>query len=204
VQQPLGRELRKATDAFAGVLREFELQQEDESVRLVDSDGSVYQGLCVDRKNSTTRDWAKSQPDGPVTLQTRPSPRAERTLPQETFPTLGDGRGVMDSFDESGFRNVSFRVIGTNQTLGQRVVVEGTLLMATGDGPALPAAVPAASSPPRPVSADPLAFGNRRVDALNASGSVSRANGLSVPRVAGRLRIGTTNEYQLDAVRVGK
>jgi hypothetical protein len=82
------------------VLASFEMQQDGMQLRAIDSDGSIYQGQIGESSNVTSGKGVET--DMP---SLRPSDATTRSI-------------------QTGVR---FRIIGTNQTLGQLVIVEGVV-----------------------------------------------------------------------------
>jgi len=94
------------------VLAHFQVQQNGNAIRVVDADGSVYDGSL--------------QPEGAV-AQNAPAPAQVEKAKEIT------------SRDESqAAQNVSFRVSGTNKTLKQNVVFTGNLLAISDEKKYLP------------------------------------------------------------------
>jgi hypothetical protein len=97
----------------APVLANFRLQQNGNTIRIVDEDGSVYDGSLL--------------PDT-VVVQTAPVPAATPLSPTAA-PAPAERAKAVITLDESQVaQNYSFRVSGMNQTLKQNVVFTGNLL----------------------------------------------------------------------------
>jgi hypothetical protein len=97
---PTGNSSGLSNGAFAGVLASFEMQQDGMQLRAIDSDGSIYQGQIGESSNVTSGKGVET--DMP---SLRPSDATTRSI-------------------QTGVR---FRIIGTNQTLGQLVIFEGVV-----------------------------------------------------------------------------
>lgn len=97
----------------AVVLANFQVQQNGNAIRVVDADGSVYDGSLL--------------PESAV-AQNGPAPAAAPT-PPITAPEQFERVKMIANRDESQTaQNYFFRVTGTNQTLKQNVVFAGNLL----------------------------------------------------------------------------
>ncbi len=95
------------------VLVNFQVQQNGNAVRVVDADGSVYDGSLL--------------PESAV-AQNEPAPAAT-TAPPAAAPAQVERAKSIASRDESQTaQNYFFRVTGTNQTLKQNVVFAGNLV----------------------------------------------------------------------------
>jgi hypothetical protein len=95
------------------VLVNFQVQQNGNAIRVVDADGSVYDGSLL--------------PESAI-AQIEPAPAATPASPV-TAPEQVERAKTIASRDESQTaQNYFFRVTGTNQTLKQNVVFAGNLL----------------------------------------------------------------------------
>ena len=99
------------------VLAIFQVQQNGNAIRVVDQDGSVYDGLL--------------QPE--IAVAQRTSASAETLAPPSAMPTQAGQDKTIAGRDKSKIepqaaQNYFFRVSGMNQTLKQNVVFAGTLL----------------------------------------------------------------------------
>jgi hypothetical protein len=91
----------------APVLANFQVQQNGNAIRVVDADGSVYDGSLLPES---------------AEVQNMPAPTVQQV---ERAQTVGSQN------DSSVAQNYSFRVAGLNQTLKQNVVFTGNLLTAS-------------------------------------------------------------------------
>jgi len=111
-QQNSFKNLIAATKA-APVLMNFQVQQNGNAIRVVDGDGSVYDGSLL---------------PGSEVAQTTPAPAA----PAEVIPAAArqneKAKTITSREDSQAAQNASFRVSGMNQTLKQHVVFTGNLL----------------------------------------------------------------------------
>ena len=99
------------------VLRSFEVAQNGQQIRVVDADGSVYDGAMEQART----------PEGPKTqLATRSaaSDLKKEATPEESGSLTADG-------ETAKAQNTFFRVSGTNRTLNQLVVFQGNFLANT-------------------------------------------------------------------------
>jgi hypothetical protein len=188
-------------------LANFELEQTGERLRLIDADdGSVYEGTVtaasgasMDSLATTTRFSAsKTQklsaqtPSGAAAAEaskadgkTTSSLRAE---PARTTPAPAAAAAW------------SFRVSGTNRSLQQPVQLDGLLIAPSNSPPNRPEqTVRMKSSAARFYRATPSAD---RWATTNMSASPP-AGVSAIQRIQGTLRIGTTNQTQLEAYRLG-
>ena len=95
------------------VLVNFQVQQNGSAIRVVDADGSVYDGSLL---------------PGSAIAQNEPAPAAT-PAPPVTAPLQVEQAKTIASRDESQTaQNYFFRVTGTNRTLQQNVVFAGNLL----------------------------------------------------------------------------
>jgi hypothetical protein len=98
-----------ALDGSAPVLASFQVEQNGNEMRVVDSDGSVYIGSVQVAPGNPS-------PDAASAFQNKPSPGSTAArLPQQAF------------------QNRFFRVAGTNRNLHQNVVFSGNLIPLTND-----------------------------------------------------------------------
>jgi hypothetical protein len=99
----------------AAVLANFQVQQNGSAIRVVDADGSVYDGAL--------------QPESEAVQS---APASATTTPAST-PAESDGQKAVTTRDKPQLaQNYFFRVAGTNLTLKQNVVFAGNLLANSG------------------------------------------------------------------------
>lgn len=200
------------------VLATFAVEQEGSKVRMIDADGSVYDGHIVAAKRE--KDAAAGLALGTTTLQ-----RSEN-LP--TANALGAIGPATNSLSGQPGAQVEFEVTGTNETLRQPVVFTGTLYYTFSDttsatsnpaggaspptatglagnapaaaqGPAQPVTRPAGVAPLRyMISRDPVMDTRLQSVVSNSAGRAMQPQVLR--RVLGRGQYGGTNEVQVDAV----
>ena len=108
----------KAPPAHA-VLASFQLEQTGSQLRIVDGDGSVYSGYVQPADAARRARSAKAA--APAVAGAARAP--VRALKQTTASSLDSDRLASQSY--------SFRVVGTNRSLNQKVVFTGDLLTAT-------------------------------------------------------------------------
>lgn len=110
--QNLFRNLSKANKAVL-VLANFQVQQNGNAVRILDADGSVYDGSLLPESAVVQSGPASTTtPAPPVTVPTQVE-QPKTSVDQEKLQTA---------------QNYFFRVTGTNRTLKQNVVFAGNLL----------------------------------------------------------------------------
>jgi hypothetical protein len=98
----------------AAVLANFQVQQNGNAIRVVDADGSVYDGAL--------------QPENEV-AQKEPVSAGTEAPPPTSMPTeVGRQKAVATRDEPQAAQNYFFRVAGTNLTLKQNVVFNGNLL----------------------------------------------------------------------------
>ncbi|MBN2507153.1 MAG: hypothetical protein JXQ71_10695 [Verrucomicrobia bacterium] len=199
----------------SGLLASFEFEQSDQRVRILDSDGSVYEGSWV-KGGSLPGRAPKLAPTGPA------APAGMRDGMPYAFGAGAGGSGPIPS---------SFRVAGTNRSLNQWLVISGNLGTSLAGGGAgvgyeetrpgqgmlrspAPSADPVLTSSPAPVvTAAPLllkSFGEasvrRSYGAAAGAGVSSRlqaeAQALFPSRFRATVLVGGTNAVQIEALRV--
>ena len=98
------------------VLASFQLEQSASGLQVIDSDGSVYSGYLQPAESATGSTSAPTRAQAGARMlkqaQTQGAPTA--TAPADATP--------------QAWSNYFFRVVGTNQTLNQRVVFTGNLV----------------------------------------------------------------------------
>jgi len=206
--QPVSRQnLSKATTAYDNtVLANFVIEQDGEQLRVVDADGSVYDGKVLLAEPAA----AESKPQLKVAAESRRDAAKPLQAPagkDQRAPLLEDGPVAAAAWN--------FRVSGTNRTLQQPVIVDGILFETDAPGLAdvkatadslrfyrsAPGQAPAqqkgyggvASSPQTPAQ-------NSAANSLNQSYNGQPMNLLNTRRIQGSVRIGATNQLPLDAV----
>jgi len=207
---PAGRAKRRADPE---ILANFELQQSGERLRVVDADGSIYDGEVF------AGDPAAAEKSRAAVNQQSSQATRQLAEPRPTDAGALAGQGVGGGGESSAW---NFRVSGTNRTLRQPVVLQGVLLggeeVGQSAGGALnqvPGAAPRSGPTPRPMrpaAQAPAQNGvaaqsnlGRQATSLNQSGQPGQsANSLNVRRIQGQLRIGAANETTLDAIRAEK
>ena len=166
----------RAAAAFP-VLASFRLEQAGPELRIVDADGSVYTGYAQMADNARRPSPAKTD-----ATQAAPALRApEGTLAKKAAFDLDAG--------DLGTRAGSFRVVGTNRTLGKRIVFTGTLLAVTNSTVSLP-----------------LATNSTFLGGLGGSPSASARQPpgpLLNSRISGQLMIGSGKPVEINAVPTG-
>jgi hypothetical protein len=119
------------TTPFQAILSSFEVEQTGAALRVIDADGSVYEGNFVaagatpESKggiNSGIREQSKSGSGDQKTVK-KESVSQNRALKENTVL-------LRKSADEStNWQNVAFRAVGTNRSLNKMVVFNGNFLL---------------------------------------------------------------------------
>src|SRR5207247_4970239 len=112
--------LKKAVDAKNTILGRFDLEQTGDRLRVVDGDGSVYDGQMIDGA-AGGKDQGVAAATG-VTRSDALSGKSAAVSPRG----LKGVRGVTGTAVGAALR--SFRVTGTNRTFRLPVVFEGVVL----------------------------------------------------------------------------
>jgi hypothetical protein len=194
-QVPQSTARQQPNGAATTVLATFEIEQAGQRLRVVDADGSVYDGELLG--NVVAGAGAR-----PVTVL-RETVEKNQKLGDTVAPAAETAAAPAPW---------NFRVSGTNRTLQQPVVLEGVLLstaqesdMAVRKDAQQPAPVTSAGNAPQSRSRAMAA--PAQYPALNQNQAVpttSLATSLlPAQRIQGKVRIGTS-EQSLDAVRVQK
>jgi hypothetical protein len=206
-QQQQPTPIRGRGGESASVLARFELEQRGNQVRVIDADGSVYDGYLYTPAGGAAAGLAGRALEN----------EAQRSLAPEKPPP---GRGQLAQGKDQvpvpvGGPAWNFRVLGTNRTLQEPVELDGLLVPETSAagaaGPALNAprnlSAPAAQ-PGAPRSVGPAAApsaGAARSDRAQSLAPEARlvplTNLSSIQRIQGTLRVGTTNRLSVDAFR---
>lgn len=160
------------------VLDSFALEQQGTRLRLIDADGSIYEGLVHDSPTVATRSAFSTR-----TVTNRLQESARRTV---NGPPPGPSRASSQ---------ISFEVSGTNRTLREPVRVAGTLFFE-----AITNAPPQSANEPARLSPSASRVQQTTFPGTQALGAGTLVNATSqVLRVQGRARLGATNELEIDA-----
>jgi hypothetical protein len=150
----------------SGVLRNFQIQQAGNEVRVVDADGSIYNGVLT------------AQPDASASVD---------SVAEQQRRTADTYRGDVRRQGVDNRATLTFKATGTNRTLNQLVVLDGVVAE---DGP----------------SADAQPAPSRRSDAASTRSRAFQTNVVAptkqMLRFRGQVRVGTSNEVTIDALRV--
>jgi hypothetical protein len=106
------------TAAFNGgnVLNNFELQRDGNRIRIIDTDGSIYDGRLAITEPATV---ALSQPSQPARPQQQPAPAPARPSPSNQYS---------QSASPDGSQTFFIQALGTNRTLNQAVTIDALLV----------------------------------------------------------------------------
>jgi len=179
----------------ASVLLNFEIEQDGDRVRVIDSDGSVYAGRFV---TGTELGQARFAEIGEELNRAKSAGVGQRRQSNATdtarryFTTAGSGVALT---------NRAFRVNGTNRTFGQLVTIEA--LLAGGPERPLAGGARGASSTTRtapPSVRPPAEPPAKNPGAAPLTATVAAPEMLESQRLVGRLRIGASEEVKLIAV----
>jgi hypothetical protein len=192
------------------ILTEFEFEQTGNRIRIVDADGSVYEGQLV--ANDGAR---KTGQFGEVGVEAQSETKLKDAQTQRAKSPAPSQPLVEESLSEPG---LSFHVSGTSRRLNRTVVIDGRLTplaaygvdanspVVTGRGPAAPA--PTVSSapviqPPPPASVPAKSSAVVTQSGLAAQASAQPATAAS-PKITGKLRIGGASEVEFNAIGVAR
>jgi hypothetical protein len=215
---PAGKAIQPA---LAPVLATFAMEQSGDQLRLVDADGSTYDGVIQLAAPASTMNYLAANLAGQPALAEADKSDASQLNRRSLAVALGQSAASTNNSN----RSWNFRVTGTNRTLRQPVIVDGVL-----EGSLLPNAT-AASKPADPasqgavqlqdatsqftrdatkaekeqLSKDASGFRQNTQGGLPASVTQGNAysqsvNVLNTRRIQGQVRIGATNRMLLDAV----
>ena len=161
------------------VLRSFQVEQAGQQIRVVDADGSVYDGAIERPENE---EFAKRV----AAAQT-----AQEDLKKKVEPEARRGESVSETAygETAGPQNVFFHVAGTNRTLNQLVVFQGNFLANTNQTSAIlqGARLATDKSALVPQQSPPLQIRSQLPNAL----------------IQGQATIGDRNRVQINASPVG-
>ena len=155
------------------VLVNFQVQQNGNAVRVVDGDGSVYDGSLL--------------PESAI-AQNEPAPAAAPAPPGAVPEQVARAKSVASQDESQTAQNYFFRVTGTNQTLKQNVVFAGNLVAMANTATNLPQSVDSIGG---------LGGGGSQLQLV-----LTNQNQLpwSNSRIAGTAVIAETNNIEINAV----
>lgn len=162
-----------------GVLASFQLEQNGRQLRIVDADGSVYEGEIG---------LAAASVQGAKEAEEQSILAFKKSTPTQNSINLGQANPVAGVV--GGDQDSPFRVTGTNRTLNQLVIFTGNLGMASN-------LAPAANSTEQQRGAVQLFR-----QAAPASQAVSNSTQQNLPRVQGQATIGG-DRIEINAVPAG-
>ena len=182
-------EAQKTLNPSAALLVDFEMQRTGSEVRVVDGDGSVYSGQVLNEPvQSGNR--AGGSPPKPV-----PAKEAETSDKLSRGVTV-NGRSAVE---------LRFLVTGTNQTLHQQVVFEGSLvndLPMAEDRPAIASAEKAKLAEARQeANVFPGRAGSATTVEMLKLTSSQVTNSFSNRRIIGTARLNRTNTILIQAIQ---
>jgi len=185
-------------------LASFDLEQNGDRVRIYDADGSVYDGLITASTDSTVRLRAPVPEPVKGDREARDLEDAQKLKKQTEL--LGEAESTPQT---------NFRASGTNRSLNQLVVIQGSLVgkpsMQT--APALPALranendayerlapAPAAAPAEKPASLARSKTTAQSSSTFRSTISQGPASASPITRVLGRAKVGTNNDFEINAV----
>ena len=161
------------------VLRSFQVEQAGQQIRVVDADGSVYDGAIAGPENEEIAKRVVAAQTAQADLKKKVEPEARRV---ESVSETAYG-------ETAGPQNVFFHVAGTNRTLNQLVVFQGNFLANTNQTSAILQGARLATDKPAlvPQQSPPLQIRSQLPSAL----------------IQGQATIGDRNRVQINASPVG-
>jgi len=165
----------KNTVAFnqaVAVLANFQVQQNGNAIRVVDADGSVYDG-SLQPENAVAQN---------VPVQTAMPAPSGGTVARNEQPKTGTARDELQTT-----QNYFFRVTGMNQTLKQKVVFTGKLQAAANGTTGLPQLTPGSADLVGGMVGSPQSMIENQLPWSNS-------------RIAGTASIAETNNIEINAV----
>jgi hypothetical protein len=201
------------------VLLSFQLAQTGDRIEIVDADGSIYKGQVQgdDMRGARARD-----------REMRPAELKDRALEKESRRVKAVPEQQPGSPEEQKVQTLTFRVSGTNRTLQQLVVFDGQLSPSPLDSAALtnalatliraqaqaaptpgqpqtalpPQTAPAVPAPPRGPEVRSAPSRAAPAGATAPGQAIGAQQAVQATRVQGRARVGSTNEVQVNAIRL--
>lgn len=174
-----------ATPNALAVLHSFQVEQTGEQLRIIDADGSTYQGRLVESAGAAVVEASETA---------KLTQKRENRAPESRSPTPRARAGPAATANPSG-ATYHFIAEGTNRSLQQRVVFQGEYQLGTTLAPAAPTAPP------------PLNFDSNRgrQDTRSPGGTTGEgaSGGLAAPvpaRLQGRAVVGGTTTIEINAV----
>jgi hypothetical protein len=178
----------KSLPRFAGpakaILSAFEIQQNGAALRIIDSDGSVYQGKFVAAGATPV---SKGVINNGTSEQSKSVGADQKTVKKESLspkPALQQNTVLLRTTagKSTNWQNVAFRAAGTNQSLNKTVIINGSFLL-------------------DPVAASNWNFGvqNQSPATLDSLRRDRNSFNLLQAPISGNVLIGGSNPVQFDA-----
>jgi hypothetical protein len=158
------------------VLVNFQVQQNGNAVRVVDADGSVYDGSLLPKS---------------AIAQNEPAPAATPAPPVAAPAQVARAKTIASRDESQTAQNYFFRVTGTNQTLKQNVVFAGNLV-ATANA--------VTNSQQASSASGNLGVGGAGGDQLQSALTNQNQLPWSNSRIAGTAVIAGTNQIEINAM----
>ena len=190
------------------LLRSFDLEQNGTRISIYDADGSVYEGRLAPASEQG------GSIGGGLGLPTQEVFRELKRPEKQSLPS------VQLKGTASAAQTTFFQASGTNRSLKQLVVIQGSLLSATNAAstqglsvfqeseaiPNAPAAAPTSTPPAQAPATPTLQLRTLAPDASSHPTQIGDAVAgqslsASVVRILGRAKVGATNEVGIDALR---
>jgi hypothetical protein len=193
------------------VLASFELEQNDDRIRIVDADGSVYAGQLV----LGAEEWQRKDSDARAQPKDIAELKSVELLKKESDEYAGRQRGL-----EADSKSIAFRASGTNRTLNQLVVIDAKLVTPVQQDDRSAGSATAVSALALEPTSAPARAETRAQRTVIPPGSASSANKsltrgkrttlLPTPvatnlvlKLQGKAKIGATDELIINAIGVG-
>ena len=204
VQQTAGRQLRRNLNSPSPlqVLNDFRLEQSGNRVRITDADGSVYVGAI-----QSADTFGVAGPGGPELLlagqpkqERQPAPsqpvavseRKAGSFRARAGQPIGPGQQTAAGSQAGAEAGYYFNAIGTNRSLGQKVVVTGRLVATN------------AQETMNQMTQNVAAGANVAVTVSNVQQPSVQQLLFNNCRVEGRVTVGGRTQLEFNAVPVGQ
>ncbi len=159
------------------VLQSFLVEQTGQQIRLVDADGSVYDGAI----------------EPPPTEETQVAlgkPASAPDLKKDIEAKRVQSASALSAGEMAASQNVFFRVAGTNRTLNQLLVFQGNFLADTNQTSVM-------------VRGAPLNFNQAATPSLQQTEWLQRQSQRANALIRGQATIGASNRIEIDAAPAG-
>jgi hypothetical protein len=183
-----------------GVLVNFAIEQRGPALRIIDDDGSVYEGrVLVNAEPAVAAEFRQSvalKREAPAPSPT-PTPALSKSISETRVAELSVDKNTMgkdaDGFGDAARPQLAFEVSGTNNTLRQNVSLAGTLYFSSTN-------VLVATNTARFQRGFGAVTLNDGYIATQDGKAQANTNFSQVLRILGRGRVNGSNELSVDAV----